>query len=84
LLIVLLRNLTIYEINLQNLTLFLAKMLFCLFGAGNDGNKIGENTMEVFMEKKRIKTKEGTRGHLARKQDHVAWPAGGTVPPRSV
>jgi hypothetical protein len=45
-----LRNLTIYEINLQNLTLFLAKPLFWLFDAGIDRNKFGENMKELFME----------------------------------
>jgi hypothetical protein len=39
---VLLRNLTIYEINLQNLTLFSAETPFCHFCAGNDGNKLRE------------------------------------------
>jgi hypothetical protein len=36
---VLLRNLTIYEINLQNLILLLAETPFCHFCVGNDGNK---------------------------------------------
>jgi hypothetical protein len=51
LLIVFLQNLTKYEINLQNLTLFLGKPSFCIFDAGLDGNKFGENIIEVFMEK---------------------------------
>jgi hypothetical protein len=48
---VLLRNLTRYEINLQNLTLFLAETPFCLFGAGNGGNKIGEKYHGNFYRK---------------------------------
>jgi hypothetical protein len=42
LLIILLQNLTIYEINLQNLMMFIAKTPFWLFDAGIDGNKFGE------------------------------------------
>jgi hypothetical protein len=67
LLTVLLWNLTIYEINLQNLTLFIAKTPFCLFDAGNDGNKFGENTTDVFIEKKQFEMKKGAGAYLARK-----------------
>jgi hypothetical protein len=45
---VLLQNLTIYEINLQNLTLFLAKNPFCHFWAGNNGNKFEEKYHRSF------------------------------------
>jgi hypothetical protein len=54
LLTVLLRNLTNYEINLQNLTLFLAKTPFCLFDAGNDGNKFEEKNHGSFYGKKAV------------------------------
>jgi hypothetical protein len=81
---VLLRNLTIYEINMQNLTLFLAETPFCHFCAGNDGNKFGKNTTEVFIKKNQNETKAGTRGRLARKQDQVVRPAGVVAPPGSV
>jgi hypothetical protein len=51
---VLLRNLTIYEINLQNLMLFLAKTPFCLFDRGNNGNKFGGKYHESFYGKEGV------------------------------
>jgi hypothetical protein len=81
---VLLRNLTIYEINPKNLILFLAETPFSHFCVGNDGNKFEGNTTEVFMENKQIETKEGMRGRLARKGDQVARPAGVAAPPGSI
>jgi hypothetical protein len=67
---VLLWNLTNYEINLQNLTLFLAKNTFFVFFM-EEMMKINlrKNTMEVFMEKEHSEMKTETRGHLARKRD---------------
>jgi hypothetical protein len=59
----------IYEINLQNLTLFLAKHLFVFLTLETMEINSGENTTEVFMEKKDFETKTETWGHLACKQD---------------
>jgi hypothetical protein len=71
LLMVLLWNLTNYEINLQNLTLFLAKKNTFFVFLMEEMTKINlrKNTMEVFMEKEHSETKIETRGHLAHKRD---------------
>jgi hypothetical protein len=65
LLIVLLWNLIIYEINLQNLTLFLAKTPFGFLMRVSMEINLGKNKVEVFMEKKKFEKKTVTRGHLA-------------------
>jgi hypothetical protein len=77
----LLRNLTKYEINLQNLTLVLAKPPFWLFDAGIDGNTFGENVMELFMEKGDFDKKTEDGAHLVRKRDQVARPSKQAAPP---
>jgi hypothetical protein len=51
---VLLQNLTNYEINLQNLMLFLAKTPFCLFDARNDENKFEEKYHRSFYGKEAV------------------------------
>jgi hypothetical protein len=72
LLIVLPWNLTKYEINLQNLTLFLAKPSFCLFDACIVGNKFGENMMEDSMKNKEFEKKPEPGGPTTCKRAHVA------------
>jgi hypothetical protein len=57
----LLRNLTKYEINLQNQTLFLAKSSLYLFDVGIVGNKFRKILTEVFMEIEK-KPETGTHG----------------------
>jgi hypothetical protein len=77
-------DLTIYEINLQNLTLFfIAKNTFsksCPFDTGNGGNKFGE-IPQKFLWKGSLRQR---RPPGAFKQDQVARSPGQAAPPRSV